>query len=124
MKSTGEVMGIDLDFGMAFAKAQLGEGTRLPREGSVFISARERDKPSILPAAVKLVELGFKLIATRGTAAFFRNAGLPVAVINKVLEVPYYTTVAGASAAVDAIAALRRGHIDVVPLQDYFHSVY
>ena len=165
MKSTGEVMGIDLDFGMAFAKAQLGEGTRLPREGSVFISVRERDKPAILPAAVKLVELGFKLIATRGTAAFFRNAGLPVAVINKVLEgrphivdalkngqvdllfnttdgaraladsadirrtalmreVPYYTTVAGASAAVDAIAALRRGHIDVVPLQDYFHSVY
>ena len=86
MKSTGEVMGLDRDFATAFAKAQLGAGVRLPDSGLVFVSVKDTDKPAILPAARKLVALGFTLIATGGTERFLAEAGVPVQRINKVAE--------------------------------------
>jgi carbamoyl-phosphate synthase large subunit len=70
MKSTGEVMGIDSDFGSAYAKAQLGAGQKLPSSGTVFISVMNRDKPAVLPVAKGFSELGFNILATRGTALF------------------------------------------------------
>ena len=165
MKSTGEVMGIDTDFGRAYAKAQIGAGQVLPVEGSVFISVRDRDKAGILDVARKLAKMGFKIIATRGTAEHLRKAGLDVEIVNKVLEgrphivdamksgrvqlifnttegaraiadsyglrhtalfaaIPYSTTVAGAAATVQAIAALRAGKLDVAPLQSYFKATF
>ncbi len=78
MKSTGEVMGIDKDFPTAFAKAQLGAGTKLPQSGTVFVSVKDSDKPVILPAAHKLVAMGFKLVATGGTAKFLADQGVAV----------------------------------------------
>jgi carbamoyl-phosphate synthase large subunit len=161
MKSTGEVMGLDADFGRAFAKSQLASGTRLPLEGCVFVSVRDRDKEVIIGPCRRLVEMGFSLIATRGTAATLAAAGLPVRRVNKVRDgrphivddmlngdvqlvfnttegaqaiadsfslrrtalthaIPYYTTVAGARAAVQAIAALRAESLEVAPLQSYF----
>ncbi len=86
MRSTGEVMGWDDDFGMAFLKSQLGGGVRLPSEGTVFISVRDSDKPGALRAARDLVELGFSILATSGTAMHLEAAGIPVRRINKVLE--------------------------------------
>jgi len=86
MKSTGEVMGIDTSFGIAFAKAQLGGGMRLPREGNVFISVRDEDKESVAPVAEKLHRAGFAIIATRGTAAYFEARGVPAEVVNKVQD--------------------------------------
>jgi carbamoyl-phosphate synthase large subunit len=86
MKSTGEVMGIDSTFAQAFAKAQLGAGMRLPTGGVVFVSVKDSDKTVILPAAHKLVEVGFSLIATGGTAKFLTEAGVPVEQVNKVAE--------------------------------------
>lgn len=86
MKSTGEVMGIDSDFATAFAKAQIGAGTMLPTEGTVFISLKDSDKPVILPAARKLVDMGFKLIATGGTAQYLEEQGIAVQRVNKVAE--------------------------------------
>ncbi len=86
MKSTGEVMGIDSDFAMAFAKSQMASGTQLPLSGTVFISVKDSDKPHILEAARDLQGLGFKLIATRGTADWLRDHGLGVETVNKVLE--------------------------------------
>ncbi|HUN46966.1 MAG TPA: carbamoyl-phosphate synthase large subunit [Stellaceae bacterium] len=161
MKSTGEVMGLDADFGRAFAKSQLGSGTDLPLAGRVFVSVRDHDKPTIVEPCRRLIEMGFALVATRGTAAFLKSAGLAVEEVNKVLEgrphivdqmlsgevqlifnttegaqaiadsfslrrtaltigIPYYTTVAGARAAVQAIAALRAGSLEVASLQSYF----
>ena len=160
MRSTGEVMGIDENFGRAFAKSQIGAGVKLPTSGTVFISVREADKDLIEAPARALVEMGFSLIATRGTAKTLAAAGLKVAVVNKVLEgrphvvdalkngaihlvfnttdgqqalidsssirraaltlkVPYYTTMAGAAAAIQAIQALRAGSLEVAPLQSY-----
>jgi len=84
MKSTGEVMGIDMTFGAAYAKAQLGAGTRLPEGGCVFISVNERDKHAVLPVASQFVDLGFSIMATRGTAAFLEAYQIPAALINKV----------------------------------------
>ncbi|MEO0392953.1 MAG: carbamoyl-phosphate synthase large subunit [Pseudomonadota bacterium] len=165
MKSTGEVMGLDRDFAMAFAKAQLGAGVTLPQEGTVFLSVRESDKPVVVPLAKELAQLGFSLIGTRGTAKYLTDHGVETRVINKVLEgqphivdamidgqvalvvnttdgrraisdsfslrrtalvnnIPYYTTVAGARAAVAAIAALRRGDMGVEPLQSYLQGSY
>ncbi|ABI63186.1 Carbamoyl-phosphate synthase large chain [Granulibacter bethesdensis] len=165
MKSTGEVMGLDTSFERAFAKSQLGAGVKLPDSGRVFLSVRDTDKTALLPVARKLVELGFRLAATRGTAARLQEAGLEVKVLNKVLEgrphcvdairsgdiqliintnsgaqsvsdsfdirrsalthgVPNYTTMAGARAAVHAIAALREGTLEVAPLQSYFHRSF
>ncbi|MDB5686376.1 MAG: carbamoyl phosphate synthase large subunit, partial [Rhizorhabdus sp.] len=83
MKSTGEVMGIDSDFATAFAKAQLGAGTRLPIAGTAFISVKDSDKPHILPAARQLLELGFKVIATGGTATYLQSEGLAVETVRK-----------------------------------------
>jgi carbamoyl-phosphate synthase large subunit len=88
MKSTGEVMGIDLTFGRAFAKSQLSVGPAgsLPTAGSVFISVKDKDKPSAIQLANALHDLGFSLLATRGTADAIRSAGIPVEVVLKVLE--------------------------------------
>ena len=86
MRSTGEVMGWDDDFGMAFLKSQLGVGVRLPESGKVFISVRDSDKRGVTEAARNLVSMGFTLIATSGTATFLEGEGLPVSRINKVLE--------------------------------------
>ncbi|WP_423142312.1 carbamoyl-phosphate synthase large subunit [Parablastomonas sp. CN1-191] len=86
MKSTGEVMGIDGDFATAFAKAQLGAGMVLPREGAVFVSVKDSDKPVILPAARLLAGQGFTIVATGGTARFLEEAGVPVERVNKVAE--------------------------------------
>ena len=160
MKSTGEVMGVDQSFAMAFVKAQFAAGNILPEEGKVFLSVRDRDKPALLPIAKQLAENGFSMVATRGTAAFLRQHGLPVEMVNKVLEgsphivdalqagsidlvinttegaqsiqdsfsirrsslecqVPYFTTVAGAEAAVEGIARLKQGLLNVCPLQAY-----
>ncbi len=161
MKSTGEVMGLDRDFGTAFAKSQLASGVRLPQTGNVFISVRNSDKAAITPVAAKLRDLGFAIIATSGTCAHLKDNGIEADFVKKVAEgrphvldamkngqvhlvinttegavaikdsyslrrtaltseLPYYTTVAGARAAVEAIEALGRGTLDVAPLQSYF----
>ncbi len=86
MRSTGEVMGIDASYDMAFAKSQLGAGMRMPRAGTVFISVRDQDKPKVLPAIRKLVEMGFAIVATGGTQRYFEDKGVPSTKINKVLE--------------------------------------
>jgi carbamoyl-phosphate synthase large subunit len=160
MKSTGEVMGLDRDFGRAFAKAQLGSGTDLPLAGAVFVSVRDSDKEALVAPCRQLCEWGFELVATNGTARRLAAEGLPVIAVNKVREgrpdivdemrsariqlvfnttegaqaiadsfslrrtalthnIPYYTTVAGARAAVQAIGALRKGSLEVAPLQSY-----
>jgi carbamoyl-phosphate synthase large subunit len=160
MKSTGEVMGIDENFARAFAKAQLGAGVKLPTSGEVFISVRDADKKHIVSLAKKLYSNDFKLVATRGTAAFLKEKGIPVKVVNKVLEgrphivdsiknneicmvinttqgaqavadsfsirrntlvynVAYYTTIAGARAAVDGIIAMKGEQLGVKSLQEY-----
>ena len=165
MKSTGEAMGIDSDFGRAFAKSQLGSGVLLPQAGTVFISVKDSDKPAMADLGRRLVDMGFSLVATGGTAAALSEAGLPATRVNKVKEgrphivdamisgevqlvfnttegaqaiadsfelrrtalvrrIPYYTTVAGARAAIEAIAALGTGSLDVAPLQSYFKSSF
>jgi carbamoyl-phosphate synthase large subunit len=165
MKSTGEVMGLDHSFEKAFAKSQLGAGVVLPTSGTVFLSVRDGDKPGLVALARRLTEMGFAILATRGTASRIREAGLAVNVVNKVLEgrphcvdairsgdiqmvintsqgaqstadsfdirrnalthgIPHYTTIAGARAAVHAIAALKSGTLEVAPLQSYFHGSY
>ncbi|MGH6729683.1 MAG: carbamoyl-phosphate synthase large subunit, partial [Sphingomicrobium sp.] len=86
MKSTGEVMGIDRDFDLAFAKAMLAAGLILPQGGTAFVSVKDSDKDNILPAAEKLVELGFAIIATGGTAAHLAAKGIPVTEVNKVAQ--------------------------------------
>ncbi len=163
MKSTGEVMGLDRDFGRAFAKSQLGAGIDLPLAGTVFVSVRDRDKAAVVAPSRDLLVLGFKLLATGGTARYLAEQGLAVERINKVLEgpphivdamidgqiqlvfnttegaksiedsfslrrtaltcgIPYYTTIAGARAAVRAIEALKHGSLEVASLQSYFIS--
>jgi len=86
MKSTGEVMGIDRDFDIAFAKALLGAGMILPQSGTVFVSVKDADKDNIVPAAAKMIELGFRVIATGGTAAYLQSKGLAVETVNKVAQ--------------------------------------
>jgi carbamoyl-phosphate synthase large subunit len=86
MKSTGEVMGGAASFGVAFAKAQMGAGQELPLTGTAFLSVNNDDKKNVLPIARDLVELGFSLVATRGTAAHLRAHGLPVEVVYKINE--------------------------------------
>jgi carbamoyl-phosphate synthase large subunit len=160
MKSTGEVMGLDRDYAIAFAKSQLGAGTVLPTSGQVFVSLREADKDDVLGATRDLVEMGFAILATRGTKRHLEAHGIAVTQVNKVLEgrphivdlmkngevqlvfnttegvksladsrdirrtalmnrIPYYTTLAGALAATEAIRALRAGSLRVAPLQSY-----
>jgi len=163
MRSTGEVMGLDYDYALAFAKAQLGAGVDLPRDGTLFVSVRDEDKKGILPAVKRLADIGFKVLATGGTQRFLAENGVEATKINKVLEgrphiedairnrqvhivfnttdsakavsdsksirratlmqkVPYYTTLAGAEAVAEAIAALKAGSLEVRPLQDYFRA--
>ena len=86
MKSTGEVMGGSSSFGVAFAKAQLSVGQRLPASGTAFVSVNNHDKPNLLPIAKDLAALGFRLVATRGTAVYLRSHGLTVDVLFKVNE--------------------------------------
>jgi carbamoyl-phosphate synthase large subunit len=158
-------MGLDLSFERAFLKSQLGAGVKLPEAGTVFISVKESDKAAAVTMARRLAEMGFRIVATRGTAARIREAGVECQVINKVLEgrphcvdaiksgdiqlvinttgggqsvadsfdirrgalthgIPHYTTVAGARAAVHAIAALKAGTLDVAPLQAYFATSF
>jgi carbamoyl-phosphate synthase large subunit len=162
MKSTGEVMGLDRDYALAFAKSQLGAGVDLPRSGTLFVSVRDEDKAKVLPSVQRLASLGFKVLATGGTARYLIDKGVEVTRINKVLEgrphiedairnrqvqlvfnttdgqkalsdskslrratlmqkVPYYTTMAGAAAVTEAIAALKAGSLEVRPLQGYFN---
>ncbi|MCP9840306.1 carbamoyl-phosphate synthase large subunit [Synechococcus sp. J7-Johnson] len=159
MRSTGEVMGSGASFGMAYAKAEIAAGEALPLGGTVFLSTHDRDKPSLVPVAQRLSELGLALIATTGTAAVLRDAGLEVESILKVHEgrpniedairsgriqlivntpigrqathddqylrraaldyaVPTVTTLAGARAAVEAIASLQGEALPVNALQD------
>jgi carbamoyl-phosphate synthase large subunit len=86
MKSTGEVMGIDRDFATAYLKSQLAEGTALPESGTLFVSVKDSDKPLIVGAVKELIEQGFKVVATGGTAQYLSEAGLPIERVNKVAE--------------------------------------
>jgi carbamoyl-phosphate synthase large subunit len=86
MKSTGEVMGVAANFGTAFAKAQLAAGQRLPDSGNAFISVNDKDKSNVVPVARDLAELGFNVLASRGTAAYLRAHGLEVEVVFKINE--------------------------------------
>jgi carbamoyl-phosphate synthase large subunit len=86
MRSTGEVMGIDVDSGMALAKAMVAAGHALPTTGTVFVSVANRDKRSIVFPAKRLADLGFRILATRGTAGVLQRAGIPVALVAKVSE--------------------------------------
>ena len=164
MRSTGEVMGCATSFGMAFAKAELAAGEALPTSGTVFLSTHDRDKPDLIPVAARLIELGFDLIATFGTAHALEQAGLSVQTVLKVNEgrpniedlirsnrvqlvintpigrqaahddkylrraaldyaVPAVTTLAGARAAVEAIASLQEASaLSIHALQD-IHAV-
>jgi len=103
MRSTGEVMGIAATFGLAFAKAQLAAGQRLSRNGTVFISVNDHDKRSVVPLARAFVDLGFKVVATRGTAATLQAAEVPAEAIYKVNE--------GRPNIVDAI---KTGRVDLI----------
>jgi carbamoyl-phosphate synthase large subunit len=86
MRSTGEVMGLDQRYDMAFAKSQLGAGMRIPVAGTVFISVKDQDKARVLPAVKRLIELGFSIVATGGTQRYFDEHGVNSTKINKVLE--------------------------------------
>ncbi|MGH9187946.1 MAG: carbamoyl-phosphate synthase large subunit, partial [Acidimicrobiales bacterium] len=105
MRSTGEVMGIDRTFGLAFAKSQIAAGDRLPGGGTVFLSLADRDKPAGLRAAQRFVELGFSLAATAGTAAFLEQRGIPVATVVAKL---------GEDTGVDAVDLIASGKVDLV----------
>ena len=159
MRSTGEVMGVGINFGEAFLKAQISAGSPLPEKGTVFISVNENHKPEAVAVAKRFAALGFHLVATRGTASALRNAGLQCKTIFKVNEgrpnavdllkggtiqlaiytttgapafldekairrsavlyrVPCITTMSGARAAADAIAARLRDPIRVWSLQE------
>ncbi len=161
MKSTGEVMGIDMNLSQAFAKAQEACGDKLPLEGTAFISVRNKDKRAILFIARKLWDMGFTLIATHGTAKVLRRNGMDVTLVHSIgkgrptiydyiknhavaliintptgdshhsnerlirkmaieHDIPLFSTIAGASGAVNGIDALRRGEISVAPLQSYY----
>jgi len=165
MRSTGEVMGLDTDFARAFLKAQMGVGISLPRAGTAFISVKDGDKAAAVDIGRRLIELGFALVATGGTARQLSAQGLSVTPIFKVREgrphvvdamksdqiqlvinttedakaiadsfelrrtalinaIPYFTTMAGAKAAVRAIAALESGQLEVAPLQAYFKGSF
>ena len=165
MRSTGEVMGLDMDFGRAFAKSQLGAGSKVPVEGTVFVSVKDPDKQAMVKPLKRLVELGFKIVATRGTAEFLAKHSIEAQQVNKVLEgrphivdlmkdgkvqlvfntvdgagaltdsftlrrtalmhkIAYYTTVAGAKASVEGIAAVKEGALEVAPLQSYFKTAF
>jgi carbamoyl-phosphate synthase large subunit len=105
MRSTGEVMGIDVTFGLAFAKSQIAAGDRLPEGGSVFFSLADRDKAAGLGAALKFAELGFGIVATSGTAAYLEEHGVPVeTVVAKV----------GQATGSDAVELISSGKVQLV----------
>ena len=89
MKSTGEVMGVGETFAEAYGKAELGASDEIPSQGTAFISVRERDKHQLPVLASKLTNLGFKLVATKGTAAILKASGIAVEMVNKVKAVSY-----------------------------------
>ena len=163
MKSTGEVMGIDMDFGRAYAKSQIGAGQNLPTQGAVFISVQEQDKPSALTVARQFADMGFAIVATRGTSDYFRAGGVENRLINKVsagrphvvdaimnreiqfvintgtgdkirrdgylirraalkFNIPYATTIAGASAMCRGISAIKEKALTVAPIQAYHQA--
>jgi carbamoyl-phosphate synthase large subunit len=165
MRSTGEVMGLDASFEAAFVKAQLGAGVTLPRSGTAFVSVKDPDKQAMVKPVKRLIDLGFKVVATGGTADFLRKHGIEAQRVNKVLEgrphivdlmkdgkvqlvfntvdgagalsdsftlrrtalmhkIAYYTTVSGAKASVEGIAAVCGGALDVAPLQSYFKTTF
>ncbi|MGH6887116.1 MAG: carbamoyl-phosphate synthase large subunit, partial [Geminicoccales bacterium] len=165
MRSTGEVMGLDSSFARAFLKAQIGAGVRLPESGAVFISVKDDDKPWMAPLARRLIELGYGVVATGGTAGYLTEQGVAVEQVKKVREgrphcvdrmksggiqlvfnttegskaiadsfeirrtaltngIPYFTTVAGAEAAVEALQALKASQLEVAPLQSYFRGSF
>ena len=105
MRATGEVMGIDSSFGMAFAKSQLAAGNGLPTEGGVFFSLADRDKTVGAEVAAKFVELGFDIFATVGTASYLRDHG--VHVTEEVAKV-------GESSGTDAVGLIESGRIHLV----------
>ncbi len=108
MRSTGEVMGIDRTFGMAFAKSQTAAGNRIPREGTVFLSLADRDKVAGVVAARRFAELGYKLVATAGTAEVLERDGLEVEmVVGKLTD-------GVASPGIDAVELLQSGKVDLV----------
>jgi carbamoyl-phosphate synthase large subunit len=164
MRSTGEVMGVGVNFGEAFLKAQISAGSPLPDKGTVFISVNDRHKPEAVEVARRFVQMGFALVATRGTAAVLRAAGIASKTVFKVNEgrpnavdllkggsvqlaiytttgapgfadekairraavqyrVPCITTMSGARAAVDAVAARKRDPIRVWSLQEIHQRV-
>jgi carbamoyl-phosphate synthase large subunit len=86
MRSTGEVMGLDMDFGRAFAKAKMAAGQSLPREGAVFLSVKDADKPAACHVARHLVALGFEILTSRGTHAVLAKAGIPATSVKKIAE--------------------------------------
>jgi carbamoyl-phosphate synthase large subunit len=86
MRSTGEVMGVAETFGAAFLKAMMAAGMTLPHQGTVFLSVNDSDKPALLPIAHRLVELGFDIVATRGTTSLLQNQGVPARSVFKVNE--------------------------------------
>jgi carbamoyl-phosphate synthase large subunit len=86
MKSTGEVMGLDSSVGIAFAKSQLAAGQKLPTQGNVLVSVRNADKPAILPLARRLLNLGFSILATSGTAAYLREHNVECTMVNKISQ--------------------------------------
>jgi carbamoyl-phosphate synthase large subunit len=105
MRSTGEVMGIDRTFGLAFAKSQMAAGDRLPSTGMVFLSVADRDKQTAVGAAAKFIELGFAIAATAGTATFLEDNGVPVATVVAKL---------GEDRGVDAVDLIASGKVDLV----------
>ncbi|TML42319.1 MAG: carbamoyl-phosphate synthase large subunit, partial [Actinobacteria bacterium] len=112
MRSTGEVMGVDTTFGLAFTKSQMAAGNRLPEGGSVFLSLADRDKAGGLAAAVKFLELGFSVVATAGTAAYLEEHGVPVeAVVAKVSEL---SDAASEQGGVDAVELIASGKVMLV----------
>jgi carbamoyl-phosphate synthase large subunit len=161
MKSTGEVMGIDGTFGLAFAKSQIAASGTLPGGGAAFLSVREKDKLAVVAVARRLAALGFTLLSTEGTAEAVQRAGLPVERVFKVNEgvrphivdrmkngevalvvntpegrtaredsylirrtavimgIPHFTTIAAATAAVEAMRALRNRELSIQSLQEY-----
>jgi carbamoyl-phosphate synthase large subunit len=86
MRSTGEVMGIDRDYALAFAKSQIGAGNTLPRSGTVLVSVRDADKTGVVDAMRELAAAGFRIVATRGTKRALDAHGIPCEQVNKVLE--------------------------------------
>ncbi|MCV7357990.1 carbamoyl-phosphate synthase large subunit [Mycolicibacterium fluoranthenivorans] len=117
MKSTGEVMGIDRDFGTAFAKSQTAAYGSLPATGTVFVSVANRDKRSLVFPVKRLADLGFRVLATEGTAEMLRRNGIPCEVVRKNFEEP-----GEGRPALSAVDAIRAGQVDMVINTPYGNS--